>query len=57
MAYLDSGGYDFEIDGPLVKEYECPICLLLLRDCVELPCSHSLCKSCLQRWEDSPLEE
>ena len=33
------GGYDFEVVGPYAKDYECPVCLLLIRDAVELPCS------------------
>ena len=46
------GGYDFEIAGDTIKEYECPICLLLIRDASMLPCTHTLCQTCLQKWEN-----
>ena len=51
-----SGGYDFEVVGPFEKEYECPICMLLIRDTIELPCGHTMCKSCLEKWETNPAE-
>ncbi|XP_037115561.1 tripartite motif-containing protein 35-like [Syngnathus acus] len=31
---------------------ECPACLELFKDPVMLPCTHSICKDCLQKWHD-----
>ena len=47
---MTSGGFDFEVVGQYAKEFECPICLLLLRDAMDLNCSHTLCESCLEKW-------
>ena len=47
-------GYEFKRTvGPYPKEYECAICLSLIRNCVNVPCKvgHFLCKSCLDGWE------
>ncbi|XP_075316271.1 nuclear factor 7, ovary-like [Odontesthes bonariensis] len=32
------------------KDLSCPVCHGLFRDPVDLECSHSFCKDCLQRW-------
>ena len=46
------GGYDFELAGDEeIKELYCSICLMLMRDAVELGCGHSLCATCLGDWE------
>ena len=50
-------GYDFVIDGNDVPDYRCPICLLLLRNAMVLPCSHSSCKDCLLVWEQQANSE
>lgn len=47
---MASGGYDFEVVDNSIKECECPICLLLIRDASTLPCTHTLCKTCLDEW-------
>ncbi|XP_061146156.1 E3 ubiquitin-protein ligase TRIM35-like isoform X1 [Syngnathus typhle] len=31
---------------------ECPACLEIFRDPVMLPCTHSICKDCLQKWSE-----
>ena len=49
-------GYDFEVAGESIPEHECPICLMLIRDTVELPCSHLMCKDCLVYLEQRKLE-
>ena len=35
-----------------VKEFECPICLLPLRDPYLTRCGHNLCKTCLDKQLD-----
>lgn len=51
-----SGGYDFEVIGDIGKDFECPICLLLIKEAVELPCAHVFCKLCLENWQANPME-
>uniref|UniRef100_A0A2R8ZJW9 TNF receptor-associated factor n=1 Tax=Pan paniscus TaxID=9597 RepID=A0A2R8ZJW9_PANPA len=40
-------GYDVEFGPPLESKYECPICLMALREAVQTPCSHRFCKACI----------
>ncbi|KAG7481775.1 TNF receptor-associated factor 6 [Solea senegalensis] len=42
-------GYDVEFDPPLESKYECPICLMALRNAVQTPCGHRFCKSCIEQ--------
>ena len=44
-----SGGYDEFFDPPLESKYECPICLLGLREPVQTSCGHRFCKGCILR--------
>ncbi|XP_066920203.1 TNF receptor-associated factor 6-like [Clytia hemisphaerica] len=44
-------GFQFEIAGPGLKELECPICLGIVRNAIELPCEHLMCKACLEHYE------
>ena len=39
-----------------VAEYECPICLSLIRKATELPCTHLMCHACLEYYEKSRLQ-
>ena len=34
--------------GSMEEELTCPVCLELFADPLLLPCSHSICKKCLQ---------
>jgi hypothetical protein len=43
------GGYDATFVRPLDKEFECPVCLLAMREPVQTPCGHEFCKSCFHR--------
>ena len=41
-------GYDVELLNAVDRKYECQICLLILRDPVQLSeCGHRFCKSCM----------
>lgn len=42
-------GYDAEFTSPLDKAFECPVCLIALRDPIQItPCGHRVCNTCLQ---------
>ena len=43
------GGYNVSFVDPLEKDYECPVCLLAVRDPVQTPCGHSFCKNCFDQ--------
>ena len=48
------GGYPFEMvddETQLAQNFQCPICLLILRNTTELPCNHLMCAKCLIRNE------
>lgn len=45
------GGYEFVVAGTPIREHECPICLYLIKNAVELPCAHTLCGECLNSWQ------
>ena len=47
-------GYDFELAGQEMKEFQCTLCKFLLREATELPCSHLNCQSCLWEWQMGP---
>ncbi|XP_077569196.1 TNF receptor-associated factor 6 [Stigmatopora nigra] len=42
-------GYDVEFDPPLEAKYECPICLMALRNAIQTPCGHRFCKTCIEK--------
>ena len=44
-----SEGYYEYFDPPLESKYECPICLLGLREPVQTSCGHRFCKGCILR--------
>ena len=44
-----SEGYDEYFDPPLEGKYECPICLLGLREPVQTSCGHRFCRGCIVR--------
>ena len=46
---LRSESYDKYFDLPLESKYECPICLLGLREPVETSCGHRFCRGCIVR--------
>ncbi|CAL8119900.1 unnamed protein product [Orchesella dallaii] len=46
----EGGGYDYELVDGTDSRYECPICLLCLRDPVLTTCGHRFCSSCINQW-------
>ena len=40
-------GYDEYFDPPAPDVYECPICLLVLRQPMQTECGHRFCKCCI----------
>lgn len=49
QAYPPQQGYDVEFDPPLESKYECPICLMALRNAIQTPCGHRFCKNCIEK--------
>ena len=48
---VEMKGYNFELAGQEMKEFQCTLCGFLLREAMELPCSHMNCQSCLWQWQ------
>ncbi|ODM96721.1 TNF receptor-associated factor 6 [Orchesella cincta] len=46
----EAGGYDYDLVDGTDTRYECPICLLSLRDPVLTTCGHRFCSSCINQW-------
>ncbi|XP_078405000.1 TNF receptor-associated factor 6 [Cetorhinus maximus] len=46
-VFEEMQGYDVEFDPPLENKYECPICLMALREAVQTPCGHRFCRGCI----------
>ncbi|XP_011671902.2 TNF receptor-associated factor 6-A [Strongylocentrotus purpuratus] len=42
-------GYDYHFEPTLDPKYECPICLMCLRDPVQTECGHRFCSDCIKR--------
>ena len=32
------------------EKYDCPICLLVLREPVQTKCGHRFCRRCIEKW-------
>ena len=50
----DTSGYPFEMvayEEQLAQNFQCPICLLIMRDATELPCHHLMCSGYLTKNE------
>ena len=46
----EDSGYDFQFVN--CDDYQCIICLKIIKDFVELPCGHAGCDGCINRWEE-----
>ena len=51
MASADgaSGGYEAEFVKSLEEDLECLVCFLALREPLQTPCGHLMCKSCVDK--------
>ena len=47
-----NGGYDVKPAESVPSKYECPICMLILRDPVQTLCGHRFCQICLNSMFD-----
>ena len=48
LSMASTGGYDVDPVATVGERYECQICLLILRDPVQLSqCGHRFCKVCM----------
>ena len=43
-------GYDFDPVGE--EKHLSTICCQIIKNAVELPCSHAFCEACLNTWEE-----
>ncbi|XP_066922852.1 uncharacterized protein, partial [Clytia hemisphaerica] len=51
-------GFAFRaVEGQGDKEFECPICLCLIKGATELPCEHLMCGGCLLHYEKGQTEK
>ena len=50
------GGYDYAVVGEVVNDLNCVICLKLLRDAIQLECTHGMCNGCYKKLAQSALE-
>ena len=59
QATHKENGYDFKTkDENVPDEYQCMICHLLIRSFTELSnCGHTYCRACLEKWEQTKIEE
>ena len=44
-------GYNHHFVDDVDTKYECPICLMVLRDPVQTGCGHRFCAGCLKKWQ------
>jgi hypothetical protein len=42
-------GHDEVFDPPVSADYECPICIMVLRNPVQTTCGHRHCRGCITR--------
>lgn len=42
-------GHDEIFESTVSADYECPICMAVLRDPVQTPCGHRFCVACINR--------
>ena len=54
---MAESGYNFEVCGHKMPDLECSICLNLLKEAKELPCTHNTCAVCLFRWEEEQMRQ
>lgn len=54
---MSPAGYTYEVIGENLKDLRCPVCKHLIKDCVELPCGHCMCKNCIEQLNEQAAEK
>ena len=49
-------GYDYEVVGDVFDDLNCVICLKLMRDAIQMGCTHGMCNLCYEKLAQSALE-
>ena len=57
MGDIPTGFAFIVVEGQGDKEFECPICLCLIKGATELPCEHLMCGDCLLHYEKGQTEK
>ena len=52
MENIPSGFPFIAVNGEESKEFECPICLCIIKGATELSCEHLMCGDCLIHYEN-----
>ena len=50
---MEGGGYDVEPVDVIQPDFYCIICKLLIKEAMQMPCKHVLCKGCLEKLQDT----
>ena len=49
---MDNMDYDFEAAGD--ETHPCEICQNMMKNAVEIGCTHTFCEKCLKGWQNEP---
>ena len=49
-------GYDYEVVSEIISDLNCVICLKLMRNPIQMGCTHGMCSGCFGKLAQSALE-